>query len=329
MKKIYCGIDISKEKLDYAMCSEDKVVSETFVTKNSKPGIKKLIKDLLKKSDRDHIWVCCEHTGNYGLLLAKLLKENGIIFSMVPALEIIRSCGITRGKTDKVDAERITLYIAVNNYKVKPTDLPADELLKLRSLLTIRRQQIKIRTQLKNAYKSLVVTNKSIDVKQEMKLYIKEIKRHDKIILDIEKQFATIIVGNESIYKTYQKITKISGIALINGVSLIVVTNNFKAFDNPRKFNCYAGIAPFQHTSGTSVLKATKTSKLRNKAIKTVLYNIATNAKKYDPQIKAYFKRKIAEGKNEYSVKNAIACKMVYRVFAVVNREEPFVKMAM
>lgn len=34
------------------------------------------------------------------------------------------------------------------------------------------------------------------------------------------------------------------------------------------------------------------------------------------------------EGKHFMSVKNAVACKIVYRVFAVVKREEPFLKLS-
>ncbi|MFV0572555.1 MAG: transposase [Xanthomarina gelatinilytica] len=33
---------------------------------------------------------------------------------------------------------------------------------------------------------------------------------------------------------------------------MIAHTNNFKSFQNWRKFACYAGIASFEHSSGTS-----------------------------------------------------------------------------
>ncbi|MEI3119031.1 MAG: transposase [Parabacteroides johnsonii] len=31
------------------------------------------------------------------------------------------------------------------------------------------------------------------------------------------------------------------------------VFDNFQRFDNPRKFACYCGVAPFEHTSGISI----------------------------------------------------------------------------
>lgn len=32
--------------------------------------------------------------------------------------------------------------------------------------------------------------------------------------------------------------------------TMIVYTNNFTAFEDPRKFNCFAGLAPFSYSSG-------------------------------------------------------------------------------
>ncbi|MDD2387565.1 MAG: transposase [Bacteroidales bacterium] len=120
--------------------------------------IKRLIKHLKKEANGGNIWVCCEHTGNYGLLLASVLSNCNIKYSMVSSLEIIRSLGLVRGKNDIIDAKRISMYITIHNYKLTPTTMPSDELMKIKTLLTIRRQYVKIRTQFKNAVKSLKIT---------------------------------------------------------------------------------------------------------------------------------------------------------------------------
>ena len=51
----------------------------------------------------------------------------------------------------------------------------------------------------------------------------------------------------------------------------------------------------------------------------------ALSAKKNDIEIKEYYERKVAEGKNKMSVMNAIICKIISRAFAVIKRETPFV----
>ena len=107
---------------------------------------------------------------------------------------------------------------------------------------------------------------------------------------------------------------------------MLVSTNNFTSFENGRKYACYAGIAPFEFTSGTSIRGKTRTSKFGNKTIKTLLNNGANSAIRYDKQIKKYYERKRGEGKEHKVVVNAVCCKLVNRIFAVIKRQSPYVE---
>jgi hypothetical protein len=49
-------------------------------------------------------------------------------------------------------------------------------------------------------------------------------------------------------------------------------------------------------------------------------------ALRWDKQIKAYYKRKVAEGKNKMSVINAIRNKLLQRIFAVIRDNRPYVE---
>lgn len=335
MKNLFCGIDISKDTLDYAICFDEDLKSldnlddlESIKIKNNKNDIVELISHLQNDYGDNSIWVCCEHTGNYGLLLASLLAENKVKFSMVSSFEIRLSLGLTRGKNDSIDAKRIAVYLAINNYKLKPTELPSEAIYRVKSLLSIRAQYVKIRTQLKNALKSLIIAGDVVPLKQEIKQYRTEIKRYDTLISKLEIKIKKIICDNTPLDENFKKITGILGVGLITAAQFIVCTNNFTAFNNARKFNCYSGLAPFEYSSGTSVKRLTKTSNYRNKQLKASLFKAANTAIVHDEQLKAYYKRKTNEGKHKMSVINAVACKLVYRVFAVVNRDEPFVRLA-
>ena len=105
---------------------------------------------------------------------------------------------------------------------------------------------------------------------------------------------------------------------------MLVTTNNFTSFENGRQYACYSGIAPFENSSG-NYLGKTKVSHLANKRIKTLLSNGANSAYKCDPEIQAYYRRKINEGKPHSLVINSIKCKLVNRIFAVVKRGTPYV----
>jgi len=43
-----------------------------------------------------------------------------------------------------------------------------------------------------------------------------------------------------------------------------------------------------------------------------------------DPEMKAYFERKVTEGKNKMSVINAVRNKFIHRVFAVIRDEKNY-----
>ncbi len=59
---------------------------------------------------KDELLFVFEHTGLYAHQLIGQLADNGFHFHVVPGLEIKRSLGIARGKDDKSDTRRITLY---------------------------------------------------------------------------------------------------------------------------------------------------------------------------------------------------------------------------
>jgi len=105
---------------------------------------------------------------------------------------------------------------------------------------------------------------------------------------------------------------------------MLVTTNNFTSFENGRKYACYSGIAPFENTSGTSIKGKSRVSYLGNKTMKALLSNGANSASKWDPQMKAYYQRKTEEGKDHKLIMNSISCKLVNRMFAVVNRQTPY-----
>lgn len=330
MDYLFCGIDISKDTLDYAYCfSADQKITESFITENTEEKIKEMVKELMEQAESRTLWVCFEHTGHYGFLLSHVLAKMKIKFSAVSSLEIMKSIGLTRGKTDAVDARRIARYLAAHNYKLAFTKLPDKKILKMKSLLSIRDQFVRIRTQIKNARKALVISSQSLPLRAEIKIYDREVIRFDKKVSMIEKMINEIIKSDNSLLKNFTKIKKVTGIGPIVGAYLIVSTNNFTSFENPRKYNCYCGLAPFEHSSGTSVKRRTKTSRFRNKEMKNMLFHAANSAIIHDAQLHTYFNRKVGEGKHKMSVINAVACKIIYRVFAVVKREEDFVKLSM
>jgi transposase len=259
---------------------------------------------------------CMEHTGTYGLLLFAWLTKQNLDFCVEPGLQIKRSLGMTRGKDDKVDARRIATYAMEKKAKLKQYELPSENLIRLKQILAYRDQLVRLRTSLKNSLQSHKEYQQISSLDFVTKDIQKQITHLDESIESCEKQIKEIIKSEKDIQQNFKLATSVKGIGLVIASFMLVSTNNFSGFENGRKYACYAGIAPFPNESGIS---------MANKKIKTLLSNGANAAKSHDPEIKTYFERKIKEGKDYKSVINAISCKLVNRVFAVVKRQTPYV----
>jgi transposase len=326
-KNWFIGIDISKDYFDCAMIHEQ--TPESFDEKrfeNNPGGFNKMMQWLKeKKVKTDDCLFCMEHTGTYGLMLFALLSEQQASFCVEPGLQIKKSLGMTRGKSDKVDARRITTYAYANRSRLKQFTLPSQKLLQLKQLLTYRDQLVKTRSGFMNSIKS----HQQYQVVSHYDYVTKDIQDQiDQLsvrIEELESKIRIIVSSEENLNQNFNLATSVKGIGLIIAAFMLVTTNNFKSFENGRKYACYTGVAPFEHTSGTTIRMKSRVSHLANKKMKTLLSNGANSAKNADPEIRNYYKRKIQEGKDHKLVINAISCKLVNRVFAVVKRQSPFV----
>ena len=325
MKTIFIGLDISKIWLDYSLV-EDKQADPTPAKRiqNDVKDIMRLVKKLSKKYETDRLWFCFEHTGNYGLLLSSILQSNNIKYSAVPALQIKQSIGITRGKTDQIDAQRIAQYASTFEHKLKASELPSNELLQVKNLLSYRSQLVKIKTQLQNSQKSYQAVQKVVNMEFINDDLTSKIEQLQSDIKRLDNKIKSIIQESNKLKNNYNLISSVKGVGQVLSAIILVYTNNFKSFDDPRKFNCFTGLAPFEHSSGLSS-KPSKTSPLRHRYLKSLIFNGANSAAQYDPQLKKYYERKREEGKAHLTVINAIGCKLIYRVFATVKRQSPYV----
>lgn len=120
--------------------------------------------------------------------------------------------------------------------------------------------------------------------------------------------------------------TSVKGVNLIIATALLVFTVGFKAFPDARKFAVYIGLVPFSWKSGKNLNTPDKVSHLAHKTIKGYISNGASSAMQHDKELKAYYQRRLAEGKNKFIVQNAIRNKFLYRIFAVVKRGTPYVE---
>jgi transposase len=315
------GIDVSKLTLDcHLHCKGLHMVFE-----NNPEGIAKMLEWALEIEQKDNLLIVFEHTGLYSHLLIKILACSGYFFHVAPGLDIKRSLGIARGKDDKADAKRIALYGYRIREEITPCQFYSKSLDLLKRLMSMRKKLVTQRAghiaTLKEQKTVLDETENKI-LFQAQKEVIATLNRQISVL---EKEMDKLIVKDPELSELYRLLTSVKGIGSVTARFLIVYTAGFSTFKSWRKFASYCGVAPFPNRSGTSIRGRTKVSHLANKEGKTLLNLCATSAIQSSPEMKAYYERRVKEGKNKMSTLNIIRNKLLARAFAVVQRRTPYV----
>ncbi|MFC2138345.1 transposase [Bacteroidota bacterium] len=144
----------------------------------------------------------------------------------------------------------------------------------------------------------------------------------------VEKQIDNIIQSLPEWNHNYRLIKSVQGIGDVLAKYIIIYTENFTQFNDPKKFACFAGIAPFEYSSGSSIKGKTRVHPFANKHLKSLLNLAAMGSIRYNSEYKSYYDRRTEEGKNKMSTLNIIRNKIVARIFAVVKRGTPYVDLS-
>ena len=315
------GADLSKKTIDLRIHQ----AKDGIRIENSSTGFKQMMTWFRRTTkDLSGIIVVMEHTGLYSFCFEKFLFEKGIRFSKVNPIDIKFTIGFTRGKSDKIDAARIARYGAEKQGSL-PIQTPTSKALEgLKMLSTSREKLVRTRASLKTSveeFRNIGMSDREPPIKAQLKV----IKSLDKEIKILDDQIQSTIQKEKELKQTYTLLTSIPSVGAVVATNVIIKTGNFKRFPNSRKFSCYCGIAPFEHTSGTSIRGKTRVNHMADKSMKTLLDLAAKTAIRCDPEIRDFFQSRTAAGKPKMSTINIVRNKIVGRIFAVAKRQTPYV----
>jgi transposase len=322
----FVGIDISKGTFEIALIKDNNasnIFSDDF--SNNSSGLVKL-EEFLKKQGlkMEETLFCMEHTGIYCRLLSQYLTERNYHVWLEMPVQIIRSLGIQRGKNDRLDAKRIAEYACLKKDKAVLWQPPREILIQINDLLALRDRLVESRKSLKQPIKELNdagFKDAANLIESNCKITLNAI---DKEIEQIEKELNNTINKDSNLKKLFGLATSVPGIGKITAMFMLYYTNEFKLFVNAKKLACYCGVAPFEHTSGTSIRGKSRISPFANKKLKKLLHLVAMSTLKTDKELSSYYIRKVDEGKNKMVVINAIRNKILHRLCAVIQRGTPY-----
>jgi transposase len=286
-KKICCGIDVSFTKLDVVYQNNLGELHHIEVGNNNN-GFAKIL-----EHTGTHYHFVMEATGVYYIRLAFYLHQQGCSLSVVNAMAIKRyiQMHLERNKTDKKDAGWICRYAI--EQRPPYWQMPDSAYFESKQLYnTIREytEQIKrINNQL-HSQKLLPVPGKDT-IKSLEKLIVfmkKEIKQ-----LEEKLQLQLLQWQPEQL----KSVSSVKGIGKRAAAMLIVFTQGFKHTENHRQLISFAGLAPTQYSSGSSIQGKPRIYKRGGKNLRDVLYMCSMNAMKTNVACKALYERLRANGK--------------------------------
>lgn len=322
----FLGIDVSKKTIDIALTIDGKHFHNLQVENHSK-SIAAFFKELENKiSSLSNLIVCLEHTGIYCNPLLEVLVRQKINICVEPAIQIKQSQGMTRGKNDKVDAERIALYALRNKDRLKFWKPEREVIQRLKAMLVTRERLVKMRVQLEGPIRE---ANEFIDPKilKEMTTFCaSSIKAINRDIERVEQAIDQLVKSDAQLSTQCDLATSVPGIGKITALNMITTTAEFTKIQGAKKFACYSGVAPFEHSSGSSYRGKTRVSKMANMTMKKLLHLAAMSAIQSSEELKVYYHRKLEAGKNKMSVINAVRNKLISRVFACITNQRKYQK---
>ena len=322
----FLGIDVSKRNLDCCLLKNGMVVRQDAIINHHK-SIEKYLSKICKEQgiEPECLAVCAEYTGMYIYPLIEACHIKNYKLWIEDPTQIKFSSGLQRGKNDTIDAKRIALYAfrhidRMNEYSRPSVNLEALKLLSSElNLLCVDRKKYQAQLSDQKGYMADNI------YKMKAKRLSSLIKQLDKAIASIEEEIESIITNDEVLLHQMKLLMSIEGIGRKTSLKVILETHAFTRFSDSRKFCCHAGVAPFSYLSGSSQHSRNRVSQRANKSIKSLLHLAALSAiQNKKSELRIYYDRKVAEGKNKMSVLNAIRAKLVARMFAVIRDDTQY-----
>ncbi len=318
----YCGIDVSKNKLDCAWLRDAETGKvKTKSTPNTPSGFRQLYDWLLKETceSPSNIQVVIEATGVYHETVAYYLHDAAFKVCVVNPLRSKRfaeSLAVLH-KTDKKDS----VVLARFSKMVKP-DLWEPETVEVRELkaLISRLEALEKDLQREENRQEKVLVSYTSELVIDSLLKMIQALKDEKSRL--EKKIDDHISKYPNLKNNRQLLESIPGIGpTVSRVMLSVLES--RKFTSAGQLAAFLGLIPKHRESGT--LKGRTTlSKNGPARVRAKLYMAAVSAIRYNPDVRAQYQRLQRNGKTSMQAIGAAMRKLVQICFGVVKHQNEY-----
>lgn len=266
--------------------------------------------------------VVVEATGVYWEALALFFHQQHFTISVVNPAQVkyYAQSVLQRGKTDELDANLIARFGAT--MKPRTWEPPSAFSEEMQVLMRQRDAYLGMLTQERNRLHSYersgVPPERAIKISKETIAFLQQ------QIKELETNFKNTITTDEHWRHLMDLLQSIPSIGFVTAGTLLTETHALVAFHSSRQLTAFAGIAPAPYTSGKSVYKRPRISKIGNPRIRKAFYMAAVSSIRFNPTMKIFFDRLVANGKSKKAALVAVARKLLVLCFAVCKSNKPF-----
>ena len=266
--------------------------------------------------------VVMEATGSYWITLATTLHQAGYAVSVInPAqAHAFAKALLKRAKTDAIDAQTLTQLAAL--LQPAPWTPPPAVYHELQQRLAERDALLDLRQQVRNQRHALL---------QQPTVIAAVLARMDSLIATLTAQIDTVeaeltpaLAQDATWAAAAARLQTLKGVGLLTARWRLVTTLCFTTCPTPEAATAYAGLAPNERSSGTSVYHRPRIGHTGNARLRTALYMATLSAAARNPVIKPFYDRLRAAGKPMKVARCAAARKLLHLAWALVTKEQDF-----
>jgi transposase len=287
-------VDISKEALDLSLAGQSPCRYA-----NDAAGIAKLVKALKKLPEP--AWVICEPSGGYERDLLEALWAAGIMVSLVNAARIrafARAQGLL-AKTDEIDASVLREFGEL--LRPQALEAPSPQRQRLAALVQRREQLVN----LLSMEEQRLVQSRDATVRKLGERLIKELQKQ---VEQIEEMIETQIDDDATLKAQSERLQQVKSIGQVTASTLLAEMPELGKLSR-NEAGALAGVAPYNRDSG--VLRGRRTIRGGRVQVRRVLYMAALVATRFNPILKAFYQRLLADGKPKKVALTAVMRKLV------------------
>ena len=316
---VYIGIDISKATFDACLVGPaGKPQKKSF--SNTPDGFAKLLRWAGYLAADATCRYCMEATGSYHEALATFLAESDQWVSVVNPRRTHHAAEATGAgnKTDPADAFGLAEFCRKEN--PPPWRRAAPE---VRTLVAMLRRMQALQDHLTQEKNRLADPGmkEQVEVTNSLKKSIAFLKGE---IASVHKQIDAHIKKHPDLKSDRDLLTSIPGIGDATAAWIMAELPSIAAIASAQSAAAFAGLAPRECRSGTSVHRETHLSKRGNVHLRRILYFPAITAIRFNPAVKALYDRMIARGRAPMAAIGAAMRKLLMLAYGVLKHRKEF-----